>query len=710
MTYRIGVDTGGTFVDVVVDDASGGLRLTKSLADPADRAGAVVRGLADAAEREGLTLQQLLEQTERIVHGSTVATNALLTREGASVALLTTEGFRDVLNMRRGMRDRPMDSRRPPPEPLVPRSAILGVAERVEADGSVSLPLEADALHGAVRFLDGKDIDGVAVCLTFSFRDPRHEAALRDAIRGRYPAMHISLSSEVLPQIGLYERVSTTAVNAFVSPLLGSYLTSVVDALARNGFRGGFLVMHSNGGVASADTARRFGVRSVLSGPAAGPVAASASAALYGLRNAISIDMGGTSFDVCLIDGGSPNITSDGELAGHRIALPMVDIHTIGAGGGSIVSVDERGLLTVGPRSAGAQPGPACYGEGGTEPTVTDAVLLLGLIAPERFWGGRLSLDVRAAEHAMRERVAERLGIDTIRAAYGAYHVVNENMVDAIREVSVRRGYDPRQFVLVAAGGAGPVHVGALADELEIPLVLVPRLASVFCALGGLLSDLRYEASTSMVAPLASLDTGAANAVVERLRGQIEDSLRADGVAIAHGRSTTYADIRYVGQFHEIEIDVPDGAFSPQSTTQVAQAFHARHEVVNGYHEPSHALEVINLRVVTTVPTDRPRPSGAGLESGGPAGGTQHAHRGERTIHWGGDPSSFAVYERSALRPADTISGPAIIEEETTTLIVPPSFDLRCDRFGNGLMYRKGNDLEALLERLAGPGRVAVHA
>jgi N-methylhydantoinase A len=697
LAYRLGVDTGGTFVDVVLATPGGDLRLAKALSDATDLAGAVIHGIATAAASEGLSIEDLLAQTERIVHGSTVATNAILTRRGPSVALLTTEGFRDVLNLRRGVRERPMDSRRPPPAPLIPRRRIHGVRERIDAEGRELMTLDPASLDAAIDSIEAEAVESVAVCFMFSFLDASHEQAARERLRTRLPDRHVSLSSEVLPQLGLYERVSTTAVNAFVSPLLGTYLERLAERLAGLGFRGSLLLMQSNGGIASVDVGRRFGARSVLSGPAAAPVGAAKLAALYGLRNVISVDMGGTSFDVCLINDGEPQITSDGELGGFRIALSMVDIHTIGAGGGSIVGVDERGLLSVGPQSAGANPGPACYGRGGTQPTITDANVLLGYVAPDLFWGGKLTIDVEAAEQAMRQHVAEPLGIDVVRAAAGAYQVVNENMVDAIREVSVRRGFDPRQFALVAAGGAGPLHVGALAEELDIPIVLIPRLASVFCALGGLVSDLRYEAASSLISPLRRLDISAANSTVARLTRPLLDSLAADGIGEADASVEVLAGLRYSGQFHEIEVPLPDATFSKDAIEALASEFHHRHELINGYQEPAHDIDVITVRVVATGPggappmPDAPEASSADAAAAPPT----------RTITWNGRSMDVAVHRRSSLGRDSVVAGPAIVTEETTTLVVPPGFELWTDRLGNGVLYRSGTDVQSLIERLA---------
>ncbi len=703
MPIRIGVDTGGTFVDVVVGGMDGQLRLSKSLADPTNLAGSVITALDAAARERGVSLVELLAQTDRIVHGTTVATNALLTNSGPPVALLTTEGFRDVINMRRGVRDRPMDSRRPPPKALIARSRIFAVRERLTADGAELVPLDPDDVARTVAALGNLEVEGVAICLMFSFLDPRHEAELRDAVHASGLDVHVSLSSEVMPQIGLYERASTTAVNAFVSPLLSRYLGALADALLAAGFKGSLLLMQSNGGVSSVETGKQFGVRSVLSGPAAAPIAAASVAGVYGLSNVISVDMGGTSFDVCLINDGEPRVTDDGELAGYRIALPMVAIHTIGAGGGSIVGVDSRGLLSVGPQSAGATPGPACYGRGGVEPTVTDANVLLGYVAPGLFWGGRLEIDTTAARRAMHDKVASPLEIDVLDAAYGAYQVVNENMVDAIREVSVRRGFDPREFVLVAAGGAGPLHVGALAEELAIPVVIIPKLASVFCALGGLLSDLRYEALASLVAPLDTLEIAKANDAIQTLRQRLEGLLDAEGVTAAATSIQVLVYMRYMGQFHELDVPLSTGEFSSSSCAELAAEFHRRHEVVNGYQEPSHKLEVMYLRVVANGKTDKP-PMTAAVES---RTSTDAPLPGERSIYWEGRSITVPVHDRAVIPPQTRITGPAIVTEETTTLVVPPGYELLTDEHGNGLMYVQGEDVMELIARLASPATTA---
>jgi N-methylhydantoinase A len=530
----------------------------------------------------------------------------------------------------------------------------------------------------------------------FSFLDSAHESAVLRQVEQHLPDLHVSASGDVLPQVGFYERVSTTTVNAFVSPLLGRYLDALAAGLLENGFRGSLLIMQSNGGVCAPEVGKRFGVRAVLSGPAAAPVAAAHIGALYGLKNAISVDMGGTSFDVCLINDGRPHVTSEGELAGYRIALPMVAIHTIGAGGGSIVGVDTRKLLSVGPQSAGAYPGAVSYGRGGTEPTVTDANLLLGYLDPHTFWGGRLTLDLEAASRAFQERVAEPLGLDLLQAAFGSYRVVNEGMVDAIREVSVRRGHDPRHYALVAAGGAGPLHVGALAAELDIPLVIVPRLASVFCALGGLLSDLRHDFVTSFVTELAVLDLDRANAVLERLFVQGQSTLRSEGVSASDIDLQAFVELRYIGQFDEVEVPLVASRFSRHNLDALIGEFHRRHEAVNGWQDPSHLLEMVSIGVVAVGRTAKPRLPA--LAATGSANGAALA--GERRIYWNDRNHTVRVYRGLALEPHSLVRGPALVEQETTTVLVPPDFDWLTDEFGNGLMYRHGANLQDILSSL----------
>ena len=687
----VGVDIGGTFIDLMV--SGGGHRLLrKTLSDPNDRAGALLAGLTLAGEELGFTLEEFLERTDRIIHGSTIATNALLTRGGARTALLTTAGFRDVLNMRRGVRSDLYDPKQAPPDPLIPRQRIHPIAERVEGDGTVLEAVGEDSVEQAVAAVRRAGVESVAVGFLFSFANDAHERSVGERLRETLPDVHVSLSSEVLPEVRLYERLSTTAVNAYVTPVLAAYLESLERRLADNGFRGRLLVMQSSGGVMGLDPAARFGVRSILSGPAAGPVAGLWYAGLHGIADAITTDMGGTSFDVCLVNRGEVEVTKEMEIAGHRIALPMVAVHTIGAGGGSIVTVDGRGLLRVGPESAGATPGPVCYGRGGNRPTVTDADLLIGYLGAERFWGGRLRLDEDAAREAFRRQVAEPLGMDVVRAAYGAHQVVNANMVDAIREVSVRRGHDPRRFVLVAAGGAGPIHACAIARELDIGLILVPREASVMCAAGQLLSDLRHDFVKSCVMSLERLDRDTVEAHYRDLRRAAEEALLAEGVPRDRIALSCAADVRYVGQFSEVEVPVAGTALTEEAVAGLARDFHRIHESLNGYGMPEAAAEIVNLRVV-----------GRGLVDSEPMpvrGGNGAASlTGRRNAFFDGGFREVPVHDGHRLAAGENVRGPAIVEQETTTVVLPPDFQLTCDAYGNYLVHPGTRSLEQSLER-----------
>lgn len=690
MSFKIGVDVGGTFIDLAVVDEAGKSRLYKSLSDPRDLAAAVLDGLEVVARDGGVRLSELLRQTGMIIHGSTVATNALLTKNGARTALLTTAGFPDVLNMRRGLRENQYDPKQHPPEPLIPRHMIYPVEERIDCEGTELVPVNDDSLDDSLKKLIGSGVESVAVGFVFSFMNSSHEEYVGMKLRKSMPQVHVSLSSEVLPEVRLYERISTTAVNAYVTPVLAHYLESLETRLREKGFAGKLLIMQSNGGVMAADIGKQFGVRSILSGPAAGPVAGIHYARFHGISNVITMDMGGTSFDVCLIKKGEVEITKEMEIAGYRIALPLVAVHTIGAGGGSIVKVDSRGLLQVGPESAGSSPGPVSYGRGGERPTVTDADLLVGYLDAGRFWGGRLRLNTDAAYEAFRREVAEPLGMDVVRAAYGAYQVVNANMVDATREVSVRRGHDPRQFLLVAAGGAGPIHAGAIARELDIPLMLVPREASVMCAVGQLLSDLRHDFVRSYLAPVEKLDLTLVNKLYEDMKAKALETLLSEGISRDRIDLSFSADVRYIGQFNEVEVPLTTAGLTAESVKQLVHDFHTRHETLNGYSMRSAPVEVVNLRVVGKGAVDRPE----AVKLRGDIGSSSSALTGYRKAFFEDGFQEVPVYDGFQLSAGSTLNGPAIVEQETTTVVVQPGYKLACDEFGNYLVYKGDLTLE----------------
>ena len=490
--FTIGVDVGGTYTDLVAIDETGKLIFAKSPSTPADQSVGVMEGLEELARRLDLTRSDMLARTERVVHGTTVATNALLERKGAKLALLTTEGHRDVIEMREGLKGDRYDLRSPPTEPLVPRELRFGVKERLKANGEIATPLDDGSLGNAVAAIARSGASSVAVCFLHSYLNPVHELAAVERLRRELPGVSVSRSSDVLPQIKEYERVSTTVVNAYVGPLVRSYLTSLERRLLEAGFKGTLFVILSHGGMAPVEEASRLAAGTVLSGPAGGISGSRRCADLLGLPDLVPFDMGGTSTDISLISEGRAALSADGMLAGQRIALRSLDIASIAAGGGSIATVDAGGTLRVGPESAGSVPGPACYGNGGHAATVTDANVVLGYLDAAAFMGGRRPLD-RAASEAAIDRVAAALGLSRLEAAAGVYRMINLKMADGIRLMTLRRGVDPRRFALLSFGGAAGMHAVEVARELEISRIIVPVAASVLSAWGMLTTDLRYE-------------------------------------------------------------------------------------------------------------------------------------------------------------------------------------------------------------------------
>jgi len=658
--FRLGIDVGGTFTDVVAVDDAGRVSLAKAPSTPRDPAVGVLDGLAKLARALGLDRAKLLGDTERIVHGTTVATNALLERKGARVGLLTTEGHRDVLEMREGLKDDRYNLRMPPPVPLVPRHLRLGVRERLRADGRVEIPLDRRSLDRAIAALQSADVDSVAVCYFHSYRDPRHERLTRAALRKALPNVNVSLSSEVLPQIKEYERVCTTVVNAYVGPILSTYLLNLERRLEEAGYQGQVLIMQSHGGVAPIEESARLAAGAVLSGPAGGVAAARYCARLVGAGDLIPFDMGGTSTDISLVAGGEATLATDRAVGEHKVALPSLDIVSIGAGGGSIAWVDAGGILQVGPQSAGADPGPACYGRGGTSATVTDANLVLGYLDPERFLGGEARLDRGAADRAL-EALGPRLKLDRVRAAWGVHQVINTRMAEGVRLVSVRRGVDPRRFALLAFGGAAGLHITDVARRLEITRVIVPRVASVLSAWGMLATDLRYELVRSHVGDLRAVKP----ATLRRVFANTEKEARARlGDFTGAVRIQRAMDMRYGEQVFEITVPLDgvdmDGA---DVLKEIVERFHARHEQLYTYSLPDQDVVLVNARVaaVGELPA---LPSESRL--GERASATPSAHRRVYADGW----REVPIYDLDAVAPDQSINGPAVLEAATTTILL----------------------------------------
>ena len=677
MRHRIGIDVGGTFTDLFVWSEGRGVETFKVLSTPQDPSIGVIDGLRAVAAAFDLTLSELAASVDTIVHGTTVTTNAVLTRGGGRTALLTTKGVRDALEMRRGIREQQYDNRYLNVAPLVPRRLRQTIAGRLDWRGAELSPLDVEAVAKAIEGFRRDGIEAVAICFMNAFANPDHERAAAEVVRKTWPEVFLSVSSEVLPTIRFYNRTSTTVLNAYVGPVLSRYLGNLTEKLAGAGFQGVLLIMQSNGGVATPELTARLAANTLLSGPAAGPRAGAA----YAQGDCIVVDMGGTSFDASLVQGGQVALNMEGDVDRLRIALPMLAITTIGAGGGSIGRIDEGGLLRMGPQSAGALPGPACYGLGGTLPTSTDAALVLGYLDPAYFAGGQLRLHPELARAAIEQHVAKPLGLDVEEAAAGMYRVINANMAHGVREVSVKRGLDPREFPLVVAGGAGPVHGCMIAAELEMPTIVVPPTASCLCATGMLLSDLQHDAVRSYVTPLAAADPARLAKLVAEMIAWGQRQLSSEGIAESKCRHEVAFDLRYLKQYHEVTVPVAwrDGF----DEAEVSSAFHARHNRLYGYDLAAAAtgLELINLRVRSTGQT--PKPTLPLVAAGGEDAGQALKGRRRAYVPESQNFVDLPVYDGHLLVAGNLIAGPALIERTDTTIVVAASFSARVDAHGS---------------------------
>ncbi|HEY4281347.1 MAG TPA: hydantoinase/oxoprolinase family protein [Conexibacter sp.] len=689
MSYIVGIDVGGTFTDfVVVDERDWSYRAHKSPSTPDDPSAGLLQGLREIAELLELELRDFLDQLSLIVHGTTVTTNAVLTGRGASTGLLTTEGFRDVLEMRRGVRSREhlYDNKYVAPPPLVERNRRLPVTERVDAAGEVRTPLDAAGLERAVRALVDDGVEALAVCFMHAYANDAHEREARALIERVAPDLFLSVSSEVLPQVRLTNRVSTTVMNSYVGPVLRRYVERLVSGLAELGFPGVLLVMQSNGGVATPELVSRLPATTVLSGPAGGPVAGLAHARALDTVDCMVVDMGGTSYDASIVKDGAVQTTRDGEIDRHPIALPMTDVTTIGAGGGSIARLDEGGLLRMGPQSAGAHPGPAAYGRGGVEPTCTDANLVLGYLDPDYFLGGRMKLDVDAARGAIARTIADPLGIDVVSAAAAMIEVITLMMAAGTKDTALQRGFDPRELLLVAAGGAGGLHAGLIAAELEIERVVVPRMSSVLCAFGMLLADLRHDYVRSYQRAWETIDVAQARALVDEMVATGMEALEREGTPPAQRSAVATADARYRGQHHEVSVSFPPEQLSEEGLPRIEEAFHARHEQLYGFSSRGRPMEVVTLRA--TVTGKRPQlrlQAPAAAEPGAPP---PQRGRGERLAYVAsqGALAPTAVFDADAMAPGHRVAGPALLEGANTTIVVPESFNVDVDASGSFVM------------------------
>ncbi len=688
----IGIDVGGTFTDFLVTGAGEEPRIFKVLSTPDDPSIAVIEGLEEIAASGGQSLEALAGEVDTIVHGTTVTTNAVLTSTGAKTALITTEGLRDALEMRRGVREAQYDNRYTNVTPLVPRYLRLGVGGRLDRAGDELAPLILDDVAAAVATFEAEAVEAVAICLMNAFANPEHERRAAALARERLGHAYLSVSAELLPSIRFYDRVSTTVLNAYVGPKLSAYLDSLTRRLAEVGFAGVLLIMQSNGGVVSPQVARERAAVTLLSGPAAGPVAGLGYARIHGRKDCITVDMGGTSFDAALVRDETAVMITEGEIDRHRIALPMLDINTIGAGGGSIGWIDEGGLLRMGPESAGADPGPACYGRGGARPACTDADLVLGYLDPDFFAGGKIKLDAGAARRAIEEHVAGPMGLDAEGAAAGMYRVINTNMAQGVREITIKRGFDPREFPMVVAGGAGPLHACMIAHELEIPMFIVPRESSIFCAAGMLMSDLKHDFVRTFVSRLGDIDWPALNRLYDDMIAEGERLLAEERIPEAERSFAASFDCRYTKQYHEVSFPVALDAIRGAQAQAIEAAFHAEHDRMYGYslEDEGAPVEVINLRLQAVGHTEKPRYREEAYAGEDPSA----AVKGERSLYVPEEASfrPVPIYDGHLTRFGHRIAGPALIEQVNTAILLSASYDCVCDRYGSFAVHGKGRE------------------
>ena len=658
---RIGIDVGGTFTDIVAVSDTGTVTFSKAASTPNDPSIGVMNAVERLADELGINSETLLSKTESIVHGTTVATNALLERKGAKTGLLTTLGHRDVLEMREGLKDDRYNMRLPAPAPLVPRFLRLGVRERIKPDGRIHTKLDNTSLDEAINKLREEKVTSVAVCYLHAYKEPKHEQETKKILEAKLPGVSVSISSEVFPEIKEYERVSTTIVNAYVRPIVENYLNRLEERLKNAGYKGSVLIILSHGGVAPIEEAIRLSAATVLSGPAGGVAGSKYGASLIGAGDLVPFDMGGTSTDISMIVNGEPALSSTRGIAGQRIALQSLDIVSIASGGGSIARVDAGGILRVGPESAGALPGPACYGKGGTEVAVTDASVVLGFLDPGNFLGGRETLDVAAAEAAL-SRLANQLSVEPAEAAEGVHKVINTQMAEGIRLVSVRRGVDPRKFALLSFGGAAGIHITEIARQLEVQRVIIPRTAAVLSAWGMLATDLRYEVSRTHIGDTGSLKAGDVREVFSEMelegRSRLKEAFDGD---VCISRS---ADMRYGEQIYEVDVSLDGVEFSDDDLMKsISDRFHKRHEELFTYSLPDQDAVLVNgrLAAIGALPDLPQEPKTEARAASG--------HRTTRKIFLAGWVDA-PVFNLEELVPSQNIKGPAIIESSTTTVVL----------------------------------------
>lgn len=677
---RIGIDVGGTFTDIVlIDDQSGRVHYTKVLTTHGDLAQGVISGI----DKMLSMVESSFDQVEYMVHGTTIGTNALIERKGARTGLLTSDGMRDVLEIGRierpaaGLYDIFVDT----PLPLVPRYLRLDVVERVGADGEVVVPLDEGSAREAIRFLQDQAVESIAVSFLFGFRNPAHEERVKEICKEMFPEAAVSISSEIAPEFREFERTSTTVINAYLAPVVERYLDNLEGQLLQRYGDVDLRIMQASGGCMTTDMAKHRAVNIVNSGPAGGALAAAYVGRLTGDDQVISVDMGGTSFDVGVIDHGEPRVAPESQFEGYPVKIPILDVEAIGAGGGSLAWVDQGGALNVGPESAGSDPGPACYGLGGERPTVTDANLVLGRLNADYFLGGEMKLYPELAEKAITKYVAEPLGVSLEEGASGMIRVVNANMERAISVNSTEKGFDVREFALLPFGGAGPLHAVELAEDLAMKKVIVPPYAGTLSAVGLLVANTRYDYASTVAQSEEELTAEELLTVLQEIEARGRAQLRAQNVQDEKIEIIWSADLRYEGQSYEINTPVVrKDSFTKADVEEIVNRFHDLHYRIYAYGSVDEKVEFINLRVAAIGKV----PEVSLVHTGAGDGDAEVARKGTRSVHF---PSTgfidAAIYDRALLSPGHVVSGPALIEEVASTTVITPGLKGSVDEYGS---------------------------
>ena len=677
---QLTIDVGGTFTDCLVLEESGQLQRFKASTTPVDPTEGFFAAVGKAAVHYGVPLPKFLGEVEQIVHGTTLGTNILITERGAKVGMLTTTGFRDSIEMRRGIKNlhgSMFDVFIAPYKPLVPRYLRLGVEERTLYDGKLVTPLDEDGLRAAARKLLDDGCNAIAICFLHSYANGENELRAKRIVQEMAPEVYVTTSHETMPVWREFERFSTAVVSAYIGPAVTRYARKLQNGLKNQGFRGRLLMMLANGLVQVVDECVDRAVYLLNSGPAAAPSAAVYLGALHNKTNLLSMDMGGTSFDVCVIKDGEIPTTTESWVGEHRVAIKMVDVPTVGAGGGSIANIDSLGLLRVGPQSAGADPGPAAYGKG-DEPTVTDSDLVLGYIPADYFLGGDIKLDVKRAHQAVAS-VGSKLSMNTEQAAQAMFTTINTVMSNLITEVCTKQGRDVRDFTLVAGGGAGGIHAAAIARQLSIPMVIVPRVAALMSAFGMFAKDLGLEYARSCFRGQKQLDFAEIGGLYADMRREAREDFARIGIAEDQMSYQPTVEMRYAGQFHEVEIDLPAETLDAESLKELLKTFHAKYEKMYTYSMAWRDAEFLTFRLKVTAPR-RPVNLASGAQASSSA---ESARRGSRHCLFDGNPVDTPVYDWDRMETGHKVAGPALIDDKTTTVLVLPNFTCEMDAYGN---------------------------